>query len=67
MLFSSFRSRKSVIPLSGMLKIFRVFILAKCCVSFNKFETYFLWSLDARLSFRKWIFYKVVVVGGMLR
>ena len=39
---------------------FRVFLFAKCCCSFKKFNTYFLWSLDsiASLFFRKWIFYK---------
>ena len=31
--------------------------MAKCCGSFNKFNTYFLLSLDSRLFFRKRIFH----------
>lgn len=44
-------------PLSGILTSFVVFISAKCCGSFNKFTTHFLWSLDSSLLFH-WIFYK---------
>ena len=56
-LFLSFRSRKFVTPLFGILRSYGIFILAKCCGSFNKFNTYFLRSLDSSLFFRKWIFY----------
>ena len=53
----SFRSRKFVTPLFGILRRFGVFILAKYCGSFKKFDTYFLQSLDSSLFFRGWIFY----------
>ena len=39
------------------LRSFGVFILVKCCGSFNKFNTYFLRSLNSWLFFRLWIFY----------
>ena len=45
-MFLSFRSRKFVIPSLGNLRSFGAFISAKCCGSFNKFNTYFLRSLD---------------------
>ena len=45
-LFLSFCSRKSVTPLLGNLSNFKVFILAKCCGSYNKFNTYFLRSFS---------------------
>ena len=54
-LFLSFRS--FVTPLLASLWSFGVFILAKCCGSLNKFNTYFLRSLDFSLFFRKWTFY----------
>ena len=38
------------------LRSFGVFILVKCCGSFNKFNTYFLRSLDSSLFFRLRIF-----------
>ena len=41
------------------LRSFGVFLLVKCCGSFNKFNTYFLRSLNSRLFFRLWIFYMV--------
>ena len=55
--FLSFRSRKFVTPLFGILRRFGVFILAKYCGSFKKFDTYFLQSLESSLFFRGWIFY----------
>ena len=48
--------RKFVIPLFGKLRIFGVFILAKCCGSFTKSDTYFLRSLDLSLFLSKLIF-----------
>ena len=56
LLFLSFQSRKFVTPLFWNLRSFRVFILAKCCDSFNKFNIYLLRSLNS-LFFRKWILY----------
>lgn len=50
-----FRSRKFV-PLC--LEIREVFILAKRCGSFYKFNTHFLQSFEPGLFFRTWIFYK---------
>ena len=50
-MFLSFRTRKFVTPLFGILRSLGVFILAKCCGSFNKFSTYFLQSLDSSLFF----------------
>ena len=44
---------------------FRVFILAKCYGSFNKFNTYFLWSLDSSLFFFKLICYMVLRPGNI--
>ena len=38
-------------PLFGILKSFWVFVLAKCWYSFNKFNTYFLRSLNFSLFF----------------
>ena len=58
MLFLSFRSLKFVTPLLANLRSFGVFILARCCGSLNKFNTYFLRSSDSSLFFRKLIFYK---------
>ena len=55
--------RKFVIPLFGKLRIFGVFILAKCCGSFTKYDTYFLRSLDFSLFFSKWIFYTYSWIG----
>ena len=57
--FLSFRSRKSVTLLFGILGSFGVFILAKRGGLFNKFNTYFLQSLDSNLFFRNWIFYTI--------
>ena len=54
--FFGFRSRKFVTPLFVILRSFEIFILAKCCGSFNKFNTYFLWSLVSSLFFHKLIF-----------
>ena len=54
-LFVIFRSRKFV-PLC--LEIREVFILAKRCGSFYKFNTHFLQSFEPSLFFRTWIFYK---------
>ena len=65
MLFLNFRSRKYVTSLFGILKNFGVFISAKCCGSLNKFNTYFLRSLDSSLFFRKRIFY--IANGWALR
>ena len=48
----SFRSRKFVTPLFGILRV-GFFILVDCCGSIYKFNTYFLRSLDASLFFRK--------------
>ena len=60
-MFLSFRSRKFVTPLFGILRSLGVFILAKCCGSFNKFSTYFLQSLDSSLFFfRKWIYFTYI-------
>ena len=58
MLFLSFRSLKFVTPLLANLRSFGVFILARCCGSLNKFNTYFLRSSDSSLFFRKLFFYK---------
>ena len=41
------------------LRSFGVFILVKCCGSFNKFNTYFLRSLDSSPLYRRSIFYIV--------
>ena len=57
--FLSFRALKSVTPLFGNLRSFGVFILAKRGGLFNKFNTYFLRSLDSSLFFRNWIFYTI--------
>ena len=51
-LFLSFRSSKFGTPLFAIKKSFGVSILAKCCGSFNTFNTYFLRNLDSRLFFR---------------
>ena len=58
MLFLSFRSLKFVTPLLANLRSFGVFILARCCGSWKKFNTYFLRSSDSSLFSRKLIFYK---------
>ena len=52
----SFRWRKFFILWLRILRSCGVFISAKFCGSFNKFNTYFLRSLDSTLFFRKWIF-----------
>ena len=57
--FLSFRSRKSVTLLFGILRSFGIFILAKRGGLFNKFNTYFPRSLDSNLFFRNWIFYTI--------
>ena len=49
----SFRWRKFFILWLRILRSFGVFISAKFCGSFNKFNTYFLRSLDSALFFRK--------------
>ena len=62
--FLSCRSRKFVSPLHGnfeILRSFGFFILAKYCDSFNKFNKYFLQSLDSNLFFREWIFYRMPI------
>ena len=51
--FQSFRSRKFVTHLFGILRNFGVYISAKFCGSVNKFNTYFLRSLGPSLFFRK--------------
>ena len=57
----SVRSRKFVTPLFEILRSFEVFISAKRCGSFNKFNTYFLRSLDRSLFFRKRILLQVAL------
>ena len=62
--FLSCRSRKFVPPLHGNFEILRsfvFFILAKYYDSFNKFNKYFLQSLDSNLFFREWIFYRMPI------
>ena len=49
--FLSFRSRKSVTPLFGILRNFGVFILAKRGGLFNKFNTYFFYGVWTLASF----------------
>ena len=44
----SFRSRKFVTPLLGNLRNFGVFISAELRVSLNKFNTYFLRSMERK-------------------
>ena len=58
-LFSCFGAFVPVNLLLLCLK-FGVFLFAKCCCLFKKFNTHFLRSLDsiASLFFRKWILYK---------
>ena len=51
-------------PFFEILRRFGVYILAKCCGSFNTFVTYFLRSLDSGLAFRKWIFYTIVPIAA---
>ena len=48
---------KFVTPLFEILRSFGVFISAKCCGSFNKFNTFFLWSLDLASFFVNGFFY----------
>ena len=60
--FFSFCSRKFVAPLFGIYRSFGVFVLAKYCGSFSKFNTYFLRSWT-RVSFRKWIFLQPRCLG----
>ena len=55
--FLSFLLHKIVTLLFEILWSFGVLILAKCCGSFNKCNTYFLRRLDLSLFFRKYIFY----------
>ena len=60
-MFLSCRLRKFVTSLLGYLGSFGVFILAKFCGSFNKFNTYFLRSLDSNLFFVNGFFYKMPI------
>ena len=62
-LFLSCRLRKFVTSLLGYLGSFGVFILAKFCGSFNKFNTYFLRSLDSNLFFVNGFFTKCLFIS----
>ena len=49
--FFSFRSRKFVTTLFGILRSLGVFTSVKYCGSYSKFSTYLLWSLGPSLFF----------------